>query len=1403
MWGVIGKVLVGQFVHKHCRRDFGRKSSKESYPEDLTASNQITSDVSLDEICFFCGCPAKYIENGKRRLDVEIAKTSKFIENLPANIAKRSDEWSQKVANRIEGKDLLNATYHKNCNIHFQTLKSIPLCHGVSVAKQVGRPQNQSKLEALSKVVKLMESAEDEIFSIKDLVELMQQECDEIIENRYLKKKLLEYFGERVLVITNDGKPDLLVLSQSVKPLINKLYEQQLSRQGQSERDVYVSKAADIIKSEVLVASANKECYPSSETLSDVAKQNQFLPNSLRRFLSEIFVEANCELKIASIGQAIMQAMRPRTIIAPLQIGLGVQLHHAFKSKFLIETLHKMGFSSSYSEVLRFRYCAASTVEEIHPNPNQMVKFVADNIDHDTRTIDGKGTFHGMGIIAAFTPGQSSKVVVRSKATIEDVKAVGQIEVLPYSNKPVGHGMCYEDVPELKYEDDFLPTTLLLNTTWLLRTTRPSWSGIMQLISHGSHPGNSSIKVLPMIDLAASDPTCIFSALHFLCKEAEKYGVTPIITFDQPLWWKASLIIQDEPVSSRLKKIVLLLGGFHMQMSFLGSIGYLMTGTGLQECLETVYAPNSVIHMLSGKAIQRAVRGHFLVSTAVNALITKKAESILPKIDWNTLFAESADLYDQLISLQLDSDELCSNKLLKSLTQHFTEIKNKLLDHRTAKLWIQYIEMVDLLRDFIRSERTGNWKLHLATVQKKIPYFIAAGHNNYAKSSQIYLKRMQQLEHSHPDVYKHFMSGHHVVRRSDRFWAGLSCDLTIEQTLMRAAKSRGGFTRGGGCSEVQRMVWIQSMPACTEVNIAMQKITHLHYETSEQHKDCSESMQARNEKDTKVIFEFLEDRDPFSLDDVKLRSIHTGEEAPGNVNVDDASKIGSSVLSKMIGQDVSTYSFENANKAVTMGSSSAILIDGKVTHIDPQLLFQRLMLMARNFNDEKLKDVFKYELSQSPSSLFDDAGLMREAKTNEFVKQCIAGDALMYNARVLADLESNSQHVLCGNLFLNRVVWKKNQTFRDICLMYVDYAKQFSNPVIVFDCVPDRTTMDEYHFRRSKGIRGVNIKFSGHTVFNSKKEHFMANKSNRDCFMTMLSKVLIENGCTVMRAERDQNMTIARTATEMALTSPIVVTANDMEIIIMLCYRFQIDGYDIIYSNEECSKKPPVRYSIRSIREKHDQQAISSIYFLHAIGGCKTTSHLHSIGKAQPLKKFEKSTDFRSIAGTFLSQSSTMTEVVDAGFRAITILYDGNVGESLNELRFKQFSKKVSTKKSAVLVNSLPPTSGAAKYHALRVYFQIQEWLGSQSLDPAKFGWKVTSKDCSRLTPITSDMEPAPPELLSKIRCQCKGDCSTLKCGCKKNQVKCSSACAVCCGTDCLNIDSLDETEDETSAHSD
>ena len=56
------------------------------------------------------------------------------------------------------------------------------------------------------------------------------------------------------------------------------------------------------------------------------------------------------------------------------------------------------------------------------------------------------------------------------------------------------------------------------------------------------------------------------------------------------------MILIAEPTGSQLSKLVLRLGGFHTEMSFLGCIGHLMASSGLQELLEMIYASNAVVH---------------------------------------------------------------------------------------------------------------------------------------------------------------------------------------------------------------------------------------------------------------------------------------------------------------------------------------------------------------------------------------------------------------------------------------------------------------------------------------------------------------------------------------------------------------------------------------------------------------------------------------------------------------------------------------------------------------------------------------------------------------------------------------------------------------------------------------
>ena len=70
------------------------------------------------------------------------------------------------------------------------------------------------------------------------------------------------------------------------------------------------------------------------------------------------------------------------------------------------------------------------------------------------------------------------------------------------------------------------------------------------------------------------------------------------------------MIVESQRDCSDMHSVVVRLGGFHAEMSFLGSIERLMKGAGIDNLLQVIYASNTVDHILSGKYVSRAVRGH-------------------------------------------------------------------------------------------------------------------------------------------------------------------------------------------------------------------------------------------------------------------------------------------------------------------------------------------------------------------------------------------------------------------------------------------------------------------------------------------------------------------------------------------------------------------------------------------------------------------------------------------------------------------------------------------------------------------------------------------------------------------------------------------------------------------------
>ena len=214
--------------------------------------------------------------------------------------------------------------------------------------------------------------------------------------SRHLKKLLKKHYGSHILFSQEQGKATLIYFVDMAKFIINSNTKKGLVG-TENESETILKKAALLIKTEIRDMTINKEYYPSS---NDV--KNNWIPEKLKMFLS-FFTKS--ELQQESIGQTIVKVSAPNQI-PPILFALSVEMDNLFGSRWLIDELFKLGFGVSYSEVIRFKQACVineSSVLELLPTSNSQgfTQFVADNVDHNIATLNGEGTFHGMGILSA------------------------------------------------------------------------------------------------------------------------------------------------------------------------------------------------------------------------------------------------------------------------------------------------------------------------------------------------------------------------------------------------------------------------------------------------------------------------------------------------------------------------------------------------------------------------------------------------------------------------------------------------------------------------------------------------------------------------------------------------------------------------------------------------------------------------------------------------------------------------------------------------------------------------------------------------------------------------------------------------------------------------------------------
>ena len=142
-----------------------------------------------------------------------------------------------------------------------------------------------------------------------------------------------------------------------------------------------VTTLAKIIRNEIREKKYDCKPYPINKDIASIGKDSQRIPHHLEAFLKIVVLS---EVKHNSIGRAIVQSSRPRSVIAPTMFGVGIEMDHLLGSKWLINELSHLGFFISYDEVVRYKQSAiqSETLENLLSEyiPGTFTQWVADNV---------------------------------------------------------------------------------------------------------------------------------------------------------------------------------------------------------------------------------------------------------------------------------------------------------------------------------------------------------------------------------------------------------------------------------------------------------------------------------------------------------------------------------------------------------------------------------------------------------------------------------------------------------------------------------------------------------------------------------------------------------------------------------------------------------------------------------------------------------------------------------------------------------------------------------------------------------------------------------------------------------------------------------------------------------------
>lgn len=1434
-------------IDKYCHKKSVQKAVREradssrSLGEDLTSkpkrarrSEQPT--FSFLQHCLFCGkwCDTEKDPKhpGRWRPAFVCREGEKFgsrglKEAIYDTCEKRNDVQSEQVTVRMAGvlSDLhaADVRYHVDCRSSFMCTRSI------QAAVRQSCITDRLVDAAFDSVITYLASNKATAHSSVNLYTKYVEEGGQALSRRQLVTSIIETFGGDIIALSSPGIATILAFKATAAKMFHMIPD------DTDDMCDVIEKVSKKIKTEINNIEVDKKNY-HGHLDRDIC--SYFQSNTLNDILSRISGKLNESLPSLLIGNIITSVVK--SLATPLQIALAILLRD---SKEQVKTFHDFGVTCSYDELLRFKksvaFNANATMDTIglKKSENGLIQGVGDNFDQQISSQNGKVQTHSMALLMTHSDDKRDENEKELTPRISKSEMTQQIpyviEVGRYTGpkKPIpSEGAMTVKVQSL--------STLAQMAIVLNRVKDRDFEFLKSVnAGHGcpEYNGFNTKKAreeglslqqktraiyLPLIDMPPAEYDTVLTSMLQVKRLSEAAGQPfTVLTFDQQLYRYAVEIQWARPDVFPQSTFLIRLGGMHMLMSFVGAVGNLMTETGLSDVMSSAFS--GVHKMLQGKKFPMCMRALRMV---IEVILT-------PIIG--------------------DAEVKCPDTFMASL-------EARALKSETCKLWLDcLIKPVLLMMAYVRAEREGEWPLHVHCVRAMMPYFFAAGHQNYARLGLVYLRAIENLPE---DILRYFLKGKHVMRHMKGLWNGIWSDMFIESTFMRYGHGRAGIV-GITLKPETLKTWALSRHTCSQL---VEDLAALRGESDECRFQISHKEEANGRRESdKNDREALKNKLDLCIHPLKpevhppkLVNVANGTLAVAEVNVCQAISIGYNQLVEFEKSLPTGFWKPIERRIKTMAvTKKGIPIGSKVVY-DTQLIFSRVIGLQASSREVDFKDVLSYELAPIPTALFDDSGNtnivivyricinfyfvigeMRICKSKADLKKSTRVEVSMRNA------DRMNCTILDGCAILWCIAWPASSpTNQALVADYVKSVKEYLQPrlslgdvYLVFDRYIEFST--KCSARKARGTSGYRVyQLSINAPLPPQKQVLTVSENKKQLIRiiveTLVSDAVVPggyksrlvitgqeytpieispNGVVIRREDlktthEEADTIIVAQAIYAAKEERknVVVVADDTDVYILLLYYYHAESLTIpmkLQSTQTGRAFIDISATVQKLKNM-----IPELLPAHALSGCDTVPMCHGIGKGKMLKAVQTGKCSLSLLGNVHADMQDITKQAAA---FMCRCYNVPNAATMTEARIKVWLSKTGRKSASKVPKlcSLPPTMEVFQENVKRAHFQCVIWKSALQepphLDPTQYGW-FRDEETKSLRPIMLPPTklPAPDYVLKLVCCSCASEtpCNTSRCGCVSANLTCTAFCHCEGSSTCKNeqTKAVEESESDT-----